>query len=168
MSNDWNGFGSLDLSSIDAEAKPAQLPDLGVGKHDVTCKWAEIKDTTTGGKKVSLRFEANDGSGQVWCNLNVVNKSKTAQDIGRRGLKSYLMAMGHPTPDLPGDIKTLVGGQCEVVLQLGDEYMGQKRVEVQYFNVLASQAKRNAQELKGDGGGDDATKGGDLDDEIPF
>ena len=102
MSNDWNGFGSLDLSSIDAEVKPAQIPDLGVGRHDVTCKWAEIKDTTTGGKKVSLRFEANDGSGQVWCNLNVVNKSKMAQDIGRRQLKSYLMAMGHPTPDLPG------------------------------------------------------------------
>tara|TARA_X000000950_G_scaffold287933_1_gene402434 strand:+ start:3578 stop:4063 length:486 start_codon:yes stop_codon:yes gene_type:complete len=161
MSNEWNGFGSLDLSSIDAEARPAQLPDLKVGKHNVTCKWSEIKDTTTGGKKVSMRFEALDGSGQIWCNLNVVNKNKSSQEIARRQLKSYLLAMGHPSPDLPGDIQTLVGGECEVVLVLGSEFNGVQKPEVKYFNSLAVSTTQSTKD------GEDVDQN-DMDDEIPF
>ena len=69
--------------------------------------------------------------------------------------------MGHPSPDLPGDIQTLVGGECEVVLVLGSEFNGVTKPEVKYFNSLAVSTTQST------GDGEDV-KPNDMDDEIPF
>jgi hypothetical protein len=153
---DWNGFGGLDLSGV-AEASGYQR--LQPGTYVVEATDAEIKDTATGGKMVVVDFSSTDGHGDIRMNFNVVNKNPQAVEIGLRQLKSFLVAGGHKNPDKPGDIKTLKGLKCQVVVGMGKPWRdndGNERQssEIKVFQALEGQTDTRAK--------------ADLDDEIPF
>lgn len=154
----WKGFDSLDLSSVE-EAKPSRLQN---GSHKVKCIEAVIKDTATGGKMLSCQFESVDGNGNINCNFNMANKNPQAVEIGMRQLKTFLTAGGHANPDKPGDISTLVGLQCVVIVGDGKPWKGEDGMmrtssEVKNFKGGSAQSTGTTEDKKND-----------LDDEIPF
>lgn len=156
--NNWKGFDSLDLSKVE-EAKPNRLQN---GTHKVKCIEAIIKDTATGGKMLSCNFESTMGNGNINCNFNMVNKNPQAVEIGMRQLKTFLTAGGHPNPDKPGDISSLVGLNCSVVVGDGKPWKGEDGI------MRTSSEVKN---FKGDGSQSSPQVDGkkdDLDDEIPF
>lgn len=159
----WKGFDSLDLSSVE-EAKPSRLPN---GNHKVKCIEAIIKDTATGGKMLSCQYESLEGNGNINCNFNMANKNPQAVEIGMRQLKTFLTAGGHTNPDKPGDISTLVGLQCVVVVGDGKPWKGEDGVmrtssEVKNFKKAGSAWTTESTDTNAD------EKKDDIDDEIPF
>jgi len=159
MSN-WSGFGDLDLSSVELGEMTARTPVLDVGKYTATCKEAKVETIEgTNNKKLVLLFVDDGGAGQIRANLNIAHTSSEAQQIARRQLKSFLVAAGHSNPDQPGDVESMQGLQCEIVVGLAkpwknrDGEMVKDMKEVKYFNPLAN------------GSGE---KSNTLDDDIPF
>lgn len=155
MSN-WNGFGSLDLSTVEESSGYARLQP---GTYVVESKEAEIKDTSTGGKMVVVDFSSVDGHGDIRMNFNVVNKNPQAVEIGMRQLKSFLVAGGHKNPDKPEDISTLKGLKCKVVVGMGKPWQDsdnntRQSPEIKVFQALEGEAEKGGKEK--------------MDDEIPF
>lgn len=108
MSKPWNGFGSIDLSDVEADAGKNKLRP---GAYICRISDAEVKETKDQkGRMVYVKYTAIEGgSGDVEEYINVHNPSEQAQDIGLRRLKALLIACGHPNPNRPGDINTLKG-----------------------------------------------------------
>jgi hypothetical protein len=155
--SDWNGFGSLDLSSV---AEDTGVVRLEPGEHEVECVDAKIESAASNqnNKVVKADFKSKAG-GQIRVNFNVFHSSAQAQEIGQRQLKSFLTAGNHPNPDKPGDIGTLKGLSCKVVVGLGKPWIGQdgrerQSPEVKVFLPLA--------------GAETAAKKDEMNDEIPF
>lgn len=152
---DWNGFGGLDLSGVE---QSSGYPRLQPGTHIVESKEAEILDTSTGGKMVAVDFMSTSGHGDIRMNFNVVNKNPTAVEIGLRQLKSFLVAGGHKNPDKPGDIKTLKGLKCKVIVAMGKPWRDNDGNERQTSEI------KTFLPLDTDASADDK----ELDDDIPF
>tara|TARA_B100000902_G_scaffold263947_1_gene250085 strand:- start:3325 stop:3807 length:483 start_codon:yes stop_codon:yes gene_type:complete len=159
--SDWNGFGDLDLSSVELDDRPQYAPILGVGTYNVTCNDAKIETIEgTTNKKMVLNFVDEGGTGEIRANLNIVHTSSQAQEIARRQLKSFLVCSNHPTPDNPGDVESCKGLKCEIKVGKAKPWTNKKGevvegVEVKYFNPLA--------------GTENNSSGNDkLDDDIPF
>lgn len=119
MSN-WNGFGSLDLTNVEAEkGRATMLP----GNYICRITNAEIKDTKDGkGKGLVVEFKDVNGSGTCDTFINVVNRNEEAERIGRGQLKALLIAGGHPNPDRPGDINSLKGMTVGVRIEQGEDW----------------------------------------------
>ena len=151
--SEWNGFGGLDLSSVDSDSGPARLQP---GTYEVECTGAEIKDTSTGGKMIVAEFKSTNGEGVIRSNFNVVNANPQAVEIGLRQLKSFLVSGGHPNPDKPKDINTLKGLKCKLNVGMGKPWRNSEGVEVQSSEVKSFMPSE--------------VSGGDKpqDDEIPF
>jgi len=115
--SEWNGFGSLDLSGVDADSGSARLQP---GTYRVKCTSAKVEAVEgTKNRKVVCEFVDADGHGDMRNIFNVVHTSEKAQEIGRKQLKGFLVAAGHPNPDQPGDITSLEGLECVVVVGMG-------------------------------------------------
>jgi hypothetical protein len=111
----WTNFGDLDLSGVE-ESKSRLQP----GKYLVVCREAKIEQVEgTQNRRVVALFEDEDGIGDIRMNFNVFHTNAQAQEIGLRQLKTFLVAAGHKNPDKPGDIGTLRGLRCGVVVGLG-------------------------------------------------
>lgn len=156
--SDWNGFGGLDLSGVEESSGYARLQP---GTYVVESKDAEIKDTATGGKMIVVDFSSVDGHGDIRMNFNVVNKNPQAVEIGLRQLKSFLVAGGHKNPDKPGDIATLKGLKCQIIVGMGKPWRdndGNERQssEIKVFQGLDTAASTKKETPK------------DMDDDIPF
>ena len=153
----WTNFGDLDLSAVE-EAQ--QYVNLDEGEHAVKCTGAEIKDTqNAGGKSLVLDFQSTSGMATHREYINVANKSDQAQQIGRRTLKSFLTAAGHPNPDKPGDVASLVGLECKIVIKKGKAWTDktgatQQRNEIKVYSSLGPTTTESGAEQ--------------MDDEIPF
>lgn len=105
--SDYNGFGSIDLSDVSESGE--QRKTIPAGNHIVKVVSAAMKDTSKGGKMLEVKFENDEGQ-YVLERLNLVHKtSQQAVDIGKRKLKELLVCGGHPTPDKPGSVESLVG-----------------------------------------------------------
>lgn len=112
-------FTSLDLSGVTA-SKP--FVTLSVGEHEVLVKDVEYK---TEGARGTLMIEYEDqkgGSIREW--LNIFNPSEKNQEISREKLKSLLTAGGHPTPDHPGDVKSIVGLRVRIYVGMSKPWTG--------------------------------------------
>ena len=97
--SDWNGFGSLDLSNVEASGGSTRLQP---GTYTVKCSDAKVEAIgETKNRKLVADFVDVDGSGDIRVNFNIVHTSDQAQEIGRRQLKSFLIAANHPNPDKP-------------------------------------------------------------------
>ena len=102
--NDWNGFSSLDLTKVESSSGYVRLPK---GEHHVKITDAVMKDSSTGGKYLQVNFKGVEEVGDINANFNLVNKNPQAVDIGKRQLKSLLIAAQHPNPDKPGDLSLI-------------------------------------------------------------
>lgn len=119
MSN-WNGFGSLDLTEVEAEkGRATMLP----GNYICRITNAEIKDTKDGkGKGLVVEFKDVNGSGTCDTFINLVNRNEEAERIGRGQLKALLIAGNHPNPDKPGDINSIKGLTLGVRIEQGEDW----------------------------------------------
>lgn len=111
----WTTFGDLDLSGVE-ESKSRLQP----GRYIVVCKEAKVEQVEgTQNRRVVALFEDEDGVGDIRMNFNVHHSNEQAQEIGLRQLKTFLVAAGHKNPDKPGDIASLRGLRCGIVVGLG-------------------------------------------------
>ena len=157
--SDWNGFGSLDLSNVEASGGSTRLQP---GTYTVKCSDAKVEAIgETKNRKLVADFVDVDGSGDIRVNFNIVHTSDQAQEIGRRQLKSFLIAANHPNPDKPGDVDKIKGLQCKIIVGMGKPWKGTDGIERQSTEVKKFMAM---EEAAGSGG---ETKP-EMDDEIPF
>ncbi|MAS48212.1 MAG: hypothetical protein CL557_12495 [Alphaproteobacteria bacterium] len=156
--SDWNGFGSLDLSKVEASAGSTRLQP---GTYTVKCADAKIESVgNTKNKKLVADLVDEGGSGDIRMNFNILHTSDIAQDIGRRQLKSFLISSDHPNPDKPGDIATMKGLVCKIAVGMGKPWKGDDGVE-----RVSSEVKKFMPVTDKPNGKDTAEE---LDDEIPF
>lgn len=116
--SDWNGFGGLDLSDVEAEKAR-----LRPGAYICRITDAEVKATKDGkGRQVVVSYSDEGGGGEIQDWINVANPSADAERIGKQKLKALLIACGHPSPDKPGDINTMKGRRVGVRVEQGEDY----------------------------------------------
>lgn len=172
----WNGFGELDLSGVQGDVGSARLRE---GTYRVKCTDAKITGKD-GSKDRALVADlvCQDGHGDIKVNFNVFHHSAQAQEIGLRQLKGFLEVAGHPNPNKPGDVKSLIGLECVVAVGMGkpwtdDKGQTRQRTEVKKFFPVTTPASGPAPTSSGVSKSNfQAPAGGgarrDLDDEIPF
>lgn len=162
----WTGFANLDLSDVE----PDDYAPLGQGEYpEVETTGAEI---VTGknekDKRLVVTLSDVGGAGSIKTHFNLVHTgSKQAQEIGRKQLKSYLLACEHPNPDQPGDLATLKGLRCGIYVGLGKPFTGndgtqRRNAEVKRF------FKKGETAAKTGGGEASGSKSTGIDDDIPF
>lgn len=166
----WSGFGGLDLSKVEAEQGRKTLTP---GAHPCRISSAEIKATKDGrGHGLVVVFEALDGSGSVDDFINLHNANAEAERIGKQRLKALLIASKHPTPDRPGDVRTLLGRQVGVHVEKGDDWIdkdGNKRPGGGKPRRSGAYYELNTGTSAAQFGATNATTSYDgIDDEIPF
>ena len=99
-------FGELNLSGVKVNTGGYLKP----GKHLVRVNGATVVKTQKGGAQAEVVFEALNGDGSIKCWYNLFTpSSKQNTDTGLGYFKTLLVMGGHPTPDHPGDIKSLIG-----------------------------------------------------------
>ena len=159
----WNGFSNLNLSGV----TPDDYAPLTVGEFTLRSTDAEIKTAPNGvNKRLVVAFTDVEGSGSIKHGFNLVNPSAQAQEIGKKQLKSFLVAGGHPNPDHPGDLETLKGLTVRVYVGMGKPYVGddgqrRQNPEIKRF-ILDGEGAAPATPVGG------AAAGGIADDQIPF
>lgn len=177
MTNNWNGFNSLDLTGVSEEGGRQTLTP---GNYICTISEAAVARTKAGTGHV-LTVKLSDDFGQfVIDRINVANQNETTQKIGTQRLKSLLVCAGHPTPDKPGDVSSLNGLKVGVRVQAGASWKdndgnvrpggGEPRKSGAYFkpnaDVRLGEDPNSAGASTGAATG--AAQSSDLDDEIPF
>lgn len=173
----WNGFGSLDLTEVQSDVGSARLRE---GSYRVKCTDAKIA-AKDGSKDRALVIDlvCQDGHGDIKVNFNVAHHKEQAQEIALRQLKGFLEVSGHPNPNKPGDVQTLIGLECVVVVGMGKPWTDDKgkqrqNTEVKKYMPAGSPVSGPAPVSagKGDfqapGGPASGGKRTDMDDEIPF
>lgn len=99
-------FRELDLTAVKASGISNRLKP---GNHICTIAEAKIEPLKSkNGFSAKVVLVADDMSGEIANYFNIAHKSEDAQRIGREQLKGLLVAAGHPTPDHPGDISSLL------------------------------------------------------------
>jgi hypothetical protein len=154
---EWTGFGSLNLSGVEAEQGRKSLPP---GSYTCKITRAEIKDTKDGrgkGLVVELTDVAGTGAVEDW--INVYNKNEQTMEIGQKRLKALLVTAGHPNPDRPGDVKSLLGLHVGVHVEQGEDWKdkdgntrkggGKPRSSGAYFKPEGAPAPSFAERAKG-------------------
>lgn len=127
MSN-WNGFGGLDLSGVEAESG---RKTLAPGSY--TCVMREAKvEAAKGGTGQYLYVELHDvnGGGAVIDRITLANKNADAVRIGLQRLKALLESARHPNPNKPGDVKSLNGLKVGVHVEEGEPWQDTKTGEM--------------------------------------
>lgn len=163
----WTGFGGLNLAAVEAEQGRKSLKP---GSYALKITEAEIKDTKDGyGKGLKIVLTDPSGAGAVEDFINVHNRNAQAVEIGLKRLKALLVACGHPNPNQPGDVKTLVGRMVGVHVEQGDDWVdkngnkkpggGEPRKSGAYYKLDTTQQMMT---------GSAPTGGNDLNDDIPF
>ena len=138
MANAWNGFGNLDLSTVQELGSRR----LAKGKYNVTCTNAEI--VAVDGQKTRrlvCDFVDENGEGDIRHSFLLVHDSDKAVEIGMRQLKSFLIAAKHPNPDKPGDVATLKNLACGIVVGEGKPWTdkdGQQRTSTEVKSFFAT------------------------------
>lgn len=120
-------FRELDLSAVKASGISNRLKP---GNYVCTISEAKVEQTKSkNGYAAKVVFVADDMSGEITNYFNVAHKNEDTQRIGREQLKGLLVAAGHPNPDQPGDITSLL--KLKVGVRVVEEpYMkdGQQRM----------------------------------------
>lgn len=170
----WS-FDQVDLSGVDTDGGRATLRP---GNHEVKIANAEIKTTNAGnGKYVEVRLEGENGQ-YVIDRINVHNPNKKATEIGLARLKSLLTFAGHPSPDKPGDIKSLLGLKVGVRVEQGESWQdkdgnvrpggGQPRNNGAYFALDGTVELGEVEAPQMAAPSKPASSGSMPDDSIPF
>lgn len=120
MTQQWQGFASLNLSGIEEEQGTRTLQ---VGDHICRVTSAKLEKTANGrGIKLIVQLDGLNGGGYVRDVMNLANDSDKAAEIGKKRLKHLLVQAGHPTPDNPKDVKTMEGLIVGVHVVKGEDW----------------------------------------------
>ena len=134
----------LDVTN-DAAASFAPLP---VGKYNVNCLSAEVKETKAKtGEYISVTFEVMEGpfrNKKLFTTFNIKNPNPKAVEIGRGQLKSFMENAGLTDFALNGvgDLEGLKTGVKTKIRK--DEVYGDK-AEVSYYCPPTKLAEENTQ-----------------------
>ncbi len=164
-------FKDLDLSSVEFSSTPRTLKP---GEHTCEVSEARYDDTKSGGSAVYVTFKSTDGDGSIRTMFNVVNKNPTAARIGQEQLKTMLTFGGHPNPDHPSDISSLLG--LKVGVRVGpDTWRDMNGVEQEgskvkgYFQLGdGGVSSPSTSQPQSNTGQTDNQQDEPLDDDIPF
>lgn len=105
-------FRELDLSNVRAAGISNRLRP---GNYICTISDAKIEPMKSkNGYSAKIVLVANDMSGEIPAYISVAHKNEETRRIGLEQLKGLLVAAGHPNPDAPGDINSLVKLQVGV------------------------------------------------------
>lgn len=125
---EWNGFGGLDLSNVDANTGGGRLT---AGTYTVKSSGSAIEQVgNTQNKKLVVTFTDVNGNGDIRMNFNIAHSNEVATDIARRQLKSFLIAGNHSSPDKPNDVSTLDGLECKILVGNGKPWINSMGQEV--------------------------------------
>lgn len=177
-----SGFSFRDLTLAGVETQRTGGNGLPSGQYICEVTNAELADTRNGGKQVVVTLRDQDGHGEVKDFINVqIHTSEEATRIGRERLKALLVYGGHPTPDQPGDIKSLKGLRVGVIVdpdvytnKSGQQVAGAKpRRSGCYFSPSETERQlgpdgRRAQVAGGRGGAPYEKADAGLNDDVPF
>jgi len=106
MSN-WTSFSNLNLQDVTAGSG---LVMLDVGNHTCRVSDVEISIPKSGrGHTLMVELTSTEGVGSIRDWMNIDNANDIAERIAKEKLKSLLEFGDHPSPDQPGDIKSLLG-----------------------------------------------------------
>lgn len=135
-----------------APQEPRSVGPVPPGEYPVIIEKVEAKLTSTGGTRIvfTLRITEGDFARRVvWADMNVVNKSSVAQEIGRRALASLLAAV-----DMTGerDLAKTINAEMIVGVKIKksegyedrNEVVGYKPSSAQTLKVSAPAAKAAA------------------------
>lgn len=131
-------FGDLDLTGDTLQGAP-RLPE---GRHTVRCsevKWAQKAGTTDW--RAEADFESVDGAGSTRFYFNTGHHDEETRRIGRSQLKTFLTVANHPNPDRPGDVRSLKGLVCDVIVGKGKPFTGRDGKQVQTTEIKAFVAR---------------------------
>lgn len=120
---------------------------LPAGWYNATISGAEVKKTKSGtGEYISVRYDITGPTHQgrvVFANLNIMNASPKAEEIGRQQLGEIMRATGIVSVS---DSDQLIGGQLQIKLSVDrSEQYGDKN-EVKGFKPLAGGFAPSAQQ----------------------
>lgn len=103
----WTGFGSINLAGVASDTEGMSLKP---GAHVCKVTKVEIKDSKNGGGKVlHVDLAEVEGRGTIRDFINIYHPKQDVREIGMRRLANFLRSSNHPSPDNPGDVKSLVG-----------------------------------------------------------
>lgn len=94
-------FG-FDVNEVEPSAPRGEYEPIPAGNYILKALEADEKTTASGGTMITAKFEVVKGehAGRLlWQNFNVVNKSPTAQSIGRGQIVAWAHACGKPNAD---------------------------------------------------------------------
>lgn len=163
-----SGFSFSDLNLSGVDVGRAGGGSLKPGRYLCRVISAELGDTRTGGKKITVKLGEIGGGGAItdWINVNLPGKEEATR-IGREQLKALLTHGGHATPDKPGDIRSMKGLIVGVVVveESYTDNAGQAKKGSSVSGYVApTDVDPDFKRGSAGGGGGQA----DLDDEVPF
>jgi hypothetical protein len=127
----WS-FRDLDLTNVEAQKGGNTLKP---GRYSCEIQEVEIKKTAAGGNQLFVRFVDQSSGGYVSDYVTLTHpksgsdpKAKMSVEIGMSRLKSILVHGGHPSPDRPGDVRSLVGLIVGVSVEQGEDWVDDKGV----------------------------------------
>jgi len=121
MSN-WTSFSDINLHDVKAGTG---LLLLDVGNHNCRVSDVEIGIPKSGrGHTLMVELASTAGSGTIRDWMNIDNANEMAERIAKEKLKSLLEFGDHPSPDKPGDIKSLLGLTVGVTVGMSKERKG--------------------------------------------
>jgi hypothetical protein len=125
-----------------APQEPRSVGPVPPGEYPVMVEKVEAKPTSTGGTRVvfTLRITEGDFARRViWADMNVVNKSSVAQEIGRRALASLLAAV-----DMVGerDLAKTISAEMVVAVKIKKREGYDDRNEVVGYKPASSSAPK--------------------------
>ena len=164
-------FASLNLSGIETERPSGNKVEIG--PQTLTITEAKVRPTNSGnGFQLEVKLEDSKNA-YIRDFITIQHSSADAQKFGRQRLKALLTYAGHPSPDEPGDVSSIVGRQVGVHVveeerEITDDRTGQPK------KIKVAAAKKFGAYFSHDGSAtpprtsSSGTPDKSLDDEIPF
>lgn len=109
------------------ETKLEDYTPVPAGEYVLTVSSAEIKDTRSGGKYIKVQFDIVGPSYQgrkLFANINYINSSTRAEQIGRQELRRLQIAAGIPDPLIDTDQLRGATVKASVTIREGENGYG--------------------------------------------
>jgi len=150
-----SNFADLDLS--DTTAAGTVVPP---GKHIAKISHAAMAKSKAGSAMLNVSFRTRVGD--IMSRFNIGHPKPDVRDLAKSQLKGLLECAGHPNPNRPGDVNTLVG--LTVGINVREQKNDPSYTEVgSYFAPDQGEASAAAAPQQ-----DARPAAGAIDDDIPF
>lgn len=129
---------NLNLSSVELQKEGNGFTLLEEGQYLASLVSAEVKDTKAGGARLALVFEVLDGNfagATFGDNLNIVNSSAKAQQIGLERLKTIATFIGVKNPNKIDDTDDLLNKSPILATLSVDTFINESGLEIKSNKV---------------------------------